>query len=256
MFWHFWFYFWYYLGKVNRNVTVAAKPVSQSSIFIVSTYCKSFHFQVPGGVEGVGGVWGVWWCSMADRQTDALGHVAGRQQLVRTTRPLRVQPLHSKCNTVSGKTPSSCTLPLPVLARSGKLWNGEVQWGEGQVRIFTWDIQESTALGFFVSRHLSSACHSRHSPAAGSVRLQMRHNCCLSDQAQLTNATRTGVRAPPALPASPQQPGLARWDAPQRTVNLASCFKSNFKTYYKPYYKHTVNRIKRVERAINEPCYC
>lgn len=190
---------------------------------------------------------------MADRQTDALGHVAGRQQLVRTTRPLCVQPLRHHLWEDSEQLHSA----FPVLARSGKLCEME-KCSEAKAKCgFSHGIYKNRQPWvFFVSRHLSSACHSRHSPAAGSVRLQMRHNCCLSDQAQLTNATRTGVRAPPALPASPQQPGLARWDAPQRTVNLASCFKSNFKTYYKPYYKHTVNHIKRVERTINEPCYC
>ena len=98
------------LVKVNGNVTEAAKPVSHSTFFIVSPYSKHFHFRVPGGVRGDRRSLRRL-AMQRGRQAHVAGHVAGMQQLGRTTRPLHVQPLHSKCSTISGKALSSCTLP-------------------------------------------------------------------------------------------------------------------------------------------------
>lgn len=115
------------------------------------------------------------------KQVRASGRVAGRQQAGRATRPLSVQPVHSKCSTFSGKAAAPC---LAGFSRGEKLCEMEKSSEADAKYGFSPGICE-TQQTHFVSRHLSSACHSRCSPAAGS----MRHDCCLSDQPQLTDAT-------------------------------------------------------------------
>lgn len=98
---------------------------------------------MPGGMQGDGRHLRTL-ATRRGRQACASGCAAGRQQSGRTARPRHVQPLHSKCSTISGKALSSCALPCRYEQGRETLWDGAVQWGRGQVWIFTQDMRDAT----------------------------------------------------------------------------------------------------------------
>lgn len=84
-----------------------------------------------------------------------------------------------------------------------------------------------------VSGLLSSTRHSQHSPAAGSMRLQMRHNC-LSNQCLLNQCAHTSHSS------SAAQTSTKRC-SPQSTVWIQPLFSNPIiKLYYKPLTSHAI----------------
>lgn len=124
------------LDKVNGNVSLAAKPESDSAMFIVSPCPKYCLFWVPGSMQG--GVWGIWQCSTADGAcTGPCSREAavGEHQQAPACTALAEQAQHHHVWEGSEQLWAS-----QVLAGERTGVRYEAQGGRGQVEIFTQDM--------------------------------------------------------------------------------------------------------------------